>query len=227
MYDIHGIMWQPSDVQHLNLALIPPRSLAKRRRMHNAPLTLYATQEQNDEGGTFEVLSHEADLCGGGGRYIRCYGIRKKLWLKIAEYVVHHHHEEYQDCDGASEVDGSVEDLHMAFCLGVLPIPKTAKLTRSSSSTGTINTSTSSPRREYAHAPESSFLPKRSSSLNNTSNPILPLQPLVSSSTSNTSELDKMKNELNQFMASRYALCLWAINRINLPFAAHVGSSLP
>ncbi|PLW37490.1 hypothetical protein PCANC_17291 [Puccinia coronata f. sp. avenae] len=97
--------------------------------------------------------------------------------------------------------------------VGVLPIPKTAKLTRSSSSTGTINTSTSSPRREYVHAPESSFLPKRSSSLNNTANPILPLQPLVSSSTSNTSELDKMKNELNQFMASRYALCLWAINR--------------
>jgi hypothetical protein len=30
--------------------------------VHNAPLTLYATQEQNDEGETFEVLSHEADL---------------------------------------------------------------------------------------------------------------------------------------------------------------------
>ncbi|PLW37508.1 hypothetical protein PCANC_17290 [Puccinia coronata f. sp. avenae] len=65
MYDIHGIMWQPSDVQHLNLALIPPRSLAKRRRMHNAPLTLYATQEQNDEGGTFEEIGMDLALWTG------------------------------------------------------------------------------------------------------------------------------------------------------------------
>jgi hypothetical protein len=45
-------------------------------------------------------------------------------------------------------------------------------------------------------------------------------QPPGSSSGSNPSELDKLKNELDQLLASQCALCLWAINSIDLPFAA-------
>ncbi|PLW22745.1 hypothetical protein PCASD_11089 [Puccinia coronata f. sp. avenae] len=104
---------------------------------------------------------------------------------------------------------------------GVLPIPKMVKLTRSSSST--INTSASSPiKTDHRRAPESSFVPKRSSSVHH--HPSMPTlqqqQPPGSSSGSNPSELDKLKNELDQLLASQCALCLWAINSIDLPFAA-------